>query len=392
MVSPLNLPTPAAVGDEWGNALNSGVQAVNADVETLKGRLITAGTGLLGGGSLAANRSLSVDFAASGAASAGKVVEATDTRLSDSRPPLAHTHVIGDTTGLFTNLAPLNSGGRLAADAKTITDWDTATETGWYKATGATNAPDARWYIGHVQAHSAGYVVQVLTPFTDTTLQTGTATNRYRRTRIASGAWGAWYQLLDSKSELDARYAAKAISLTAGSGLTGGGDLSASRTLAVDFATAAPLGLALAAAVGTAVKAAREDHVHPAPAWQAYTPTMIGGYSAGSGAVFDGRYVQIGKTVHFRARVKLGTGFTIGSGVGLSLPVARAASSMDWQANVSLLDTGSANYYAIGYMNATGVGCWLFGGGGAYAAVTPTAPFTWAANDEIWINGTYEAA
>ena len=52
--------------------------------------------------------------------------------------------------------------------------------------------------------------------------------------------------------------------VSAGSGLTGGGDLSANRTLAVDHATATPLAPGTAA-VGTALKSAREDHRHPRP-------------------------------------------------------------------------------------------------------------------------------
>lgn len=49
----------------------------------------------------------------------------------------------------------------------------------------------------------------------------------------------------------------------AGTGLTGGGALTANRTLSIDFSTATPLSLGSATA-GTGVKAAREDHVHPA--------------------------------------------------------------------------------------------------------------------------------
>lgn len=312
MVSPLNLPTPAAVGDEWGNALNSGVQAVNADVETLKGRLISAGTGLLGGGSLAANRSLSVDFAASGAASAGKAVEATDTRLSDARTPLAHAHAYDTLTGIP-----------------------------------ATFAPSAHT---HAQADVTNLVADLAAKVPSARL------------------------------------------VSTGSGLTGGGDLSANRTLAVDFATAAPLGLALAAAVGTAVKPAREDHVHPTPAWQAYTPSL-GNATLGTGGALSGRYVQIGKTVVFYARVKFGTGLAINSSLSLSLPVQRVnLGGGDQQAHAIFLDSGTSTYMAFGYMNALNVVLYGVGANGAVTAVGPTAPFTWAANDEVWVNGTYEAA
>ena len=51
--------------------------------------------------------------------------------------------------------------------------------------------------------------------------------------------------------------------IIAGSGLTGGGNLQADRTLAVDFSTAAPAALGTASE-GSAATSSRGDHVHPA--------------------------------------------------------------------------------------------------------------------------------
>jgi hypothetical protein len=51
--------------------------------------------------------------------------------------------------------------------------------------------------------------------------------------------------------------------IVAGTGLSGGGNLSADRTLAINFSSATPQPLGLATA-GTGVNAARDDHVHPA--------------------------------------------------------------------------------------------------------------------------------
>jgi hypothetical protein len=45
-----------------------------------------------------------VQFAANGSATAGRAVEATDSRLSNARTPTAHAHAISDTTGLQTAL------------------------------------------------------------------------------------------------------------------------------------------------------------------------------------------------------------------------------------------------------------------------------------------------
>lgn len=59
------------------------------------------------------------------------------------------------------------------------------------------------------------------------------------------------------------QYVPTSRTITAGSGLTGGGDLSANRTLAINFSSATPQSLG-AATAGTGTQAAREDHVHPA--------------------------------------------------------------------------------------------------------------------------------
>ena len=50
----------------------------------------------------------------------------------------------------------------------------------------------------------------------------------------------------------------------AGTGLSGGGNLTADRTLSVNFSSASPQSLGSASA-GTGVNASRDDHVHPAP-------------------------------------------------------------------------------------------------------------------------------
>ena len=59
-------------------------------------RQVIAGAGLTGGGTLSADRTLSVEFGAD----SGTAVEGDDPRLSDARPPTAHTHTISDVTSL----------------------------------------------------------------------------------------------------------------------------------------------------------------------------------------------------------------------------------------------------------------------------------------------------
>lgn len=98
--------------DNQGLAASSHMHAI-ADVTGLTAALadkveetrsISAGTGLLGGGNLQANRTLSVDFAATGASSSTQAVRADDSRLSDTRTPKSHGHAIADVTNLQSEL------------------------------------------------------------------------------------------------------------------------------------------------------------------------------------------------------------------------------------------------------------------------------------------------
>lgn len=76
----------AADANDVASEVNSLAGALDTKVGT--GRLVTSGTGLTGGGDLSTDRTLAVDFGAT----AGKVCEGNDSRLSDARPPTAHSH------------------------------------------------------------------------------------------------------------------------------------------------------------------------------------------------------------------------------------------------------------------------------------------------------------
>jgi len=75
-----------------GTTISDALDQLEADMVALSAlkvstsRQIIAGTGLLGGGTLASDRTLSADFGTG----AGKVTEGNDSRLSDARTPTAH--------------------------------------------------------------------------------------------------------------------------------------------------------------------------------------------------------------------------------------------------------------------------------------------------------------
>jgi len=200
---------------------------------------ITAGTGLTGG-TITATGTIAADFAASGAATAGKIVEATDSRLSNTRTPTAHaashyatssdpvTITISQVEDLSSNLAGLvpttrqviagtglSGGGDLSTNRTISADIATSGGGTSTQLVGATDSrlSNARTPTSHGSSHgSAG---------SDPIPAAGLAQS----------------QVANLTTDLAAK-AANSIVLTAGTGLTGGGDLTASRTFAVSFGTA----------------------------------------------------------------------------------------------------------------------------------------------------------
>ncbi|MER9206834.1 pyocin knob domain-containing protein [Mesorhizobium sp. M0771] len=102
-------------------------------------------------------------------------------------------------------ISDANLPTRLAVVAKTIADWNTALDNGWYMGSGAANAPAANtgWNIGTVEAHgAAGYRTQTVYDFTTAAAANTTIWRRHQN----GGVWGAWYKIQWSQAEQDARY------------------------------------------------------------------------------------------------------------------------------------------------------------------------------------------
>lgn len=115
---------PEIVRDVIGGALvaGAGVQVVVNDAAdtitvsstaVLPTRKVTAGTGLMGGGDLGADRTLAVQFGSA----AGTAAEGNDPRLSDARTPTVHGHVVADVTGLQAAL-----DGKVQSDDARLSD------------------------------------------------------------------------------------------------------------------------------------------------------------------------------------------------------------------------------------------------------------------------------
>lgn len=136
----------------------------------------------------------------------------------------------------------------------------------------------------------------------------------------------------------------------------------------------------------------------PSGAWTAYTPTLTAvttNPTLGTGGSATGRHVRIGNLMEVHATVVFGSsGVAAGSGAyRVALPVAT-------QAAATILGTGMLYDSSAGQMkhitailsSSTTVALYLGDAAAAAFEVTHANPWTWAANDQIWIKFSYEAA
>ena len=171
---------------------------------------VIAGTGLSGGGSLAANRTLAVTYGTA----AGTACQGNDARLSNARTPTAHkaTHKTGGTDALTPadiGAVPttiqviagtgLSGGGSLAANRTLAVTYGTAAGT-------ACQGNDAR-------------------------LSNARTPTAHKATHKTGGT--------DALTPADIGAVPTTVQVIAGTGLSGGGSLAANRTLTVKYGTGA---------------------------------------------------------------------------------------------------------------------------------------------------------
>jgi len=125
----------------------------------------------------------------------------TATTLSGLTATVAElNYVDGVTSNIQTQLdgkAATSHGTHVPSACTTITDWNSATTTGWYMGNSATNAPtNGVWYMGYVVAHTANYVYQEIYQFTAST--DAKAISKYIRAKM-NGTWGAWVDVTVQK-------------------------------------------------------------------------------------------------------------------------------------------------------------------------------------------------
>lgn len=134
------------------------------------------------------------------------------------------------------------------------------------------------------------------------------------------------------------------------------------------------------------------------PGYFNYTPTYTA-FTLGNGTLSYAIFSLIGKTVHFRTRVILGTTSSVSGEIGLSLPLASNHPSVEsgYAINGYALDAGVQSYPLVGYQSSSTV--WRLRPittGATYAggstAVSSTIPFTWGNGDSFSVEGVYDIA
>lgn len=152
------------------------------------------------------------------------------------------------------------------------------------------------------------------------------------------------------------------------------------------YSAIATLGSAIDTSVGTGLLA-----------WTAYTPTW-GGFGVGN-ATQTWNYAKVGKIVHVRGRVVMGSTSTFAGSLTFSLPATANSGYVQFQpiGAVYIGDVSASQPYSgfTFWNSTTTIGMNVGNSAGTYTVpnnVTSAVPMTWAVSDQIYISFTYEAA
>ena len=249
----------------WGNVTGKPTTLAGYGITdgALAARNIVAGNGLTGGGNLTADRTLTLG-------TPGTLTGAT----TNAATATSHTHLVS------LNVADLGDGAAvtMASALGNGVDLNTVTARGIYtqstnnNATGGTNYPVAAAGTLLVIGDGASISTQTYTHYNNG--------DQWTRSRYNTG-WSAW-----RKSLTDER------TIATGTGLTGGGNLTANRTIALanTAVAAGSYGSATAAPTFTVDAQGRltaAGSVTVTPAWASVTgkPTTLAGYGITDGAL-----------------------------------------------------------------------------------------------------------
>lgn len=132
--------------------------------------------------------------------------------------------------------------------------------------------------------------------------------------------------------------------------------------------------------------------VVPLGAWTDWVPAWTN-LTVGN-AVVIAKYSKLGRTVHIRLKMTLGTTTVMGNGPEFSLPFTLAADyTSEWVwGSATYIDTGVQGYLGEIHANNSRGLLRTDNGAGQPSNITAALPFAWGNTDQIMLSGTYEAA
>ncbi len=128
-------------------------------------------------------------------------------------------------------------------------------------------------------------------------------------------------------------------------------------------------------------------------AWTSYTPTLSG-FTLGNGTI-AGAYLQVQKTVVFRAKLTFGSTTTAASAYPTAtLPVTALSTDASSVLHARFGDAspGAAYLSYVDLGSTTTIRAGIIGSSGLATTCTTTTPFTWTTSDVVYWAGVYEAA
>jgi hypothetical protein len=131
----------------------------------------------------------------------------------------------------------------------------------------------------------------------------------------------------------------------------------------------------------------------PVGAWTSYTPTFTG-FTLGNGTINVAKFCQIGKTVHLKLQVTLGSTSSVTSGITPSLPVNATIDNTTSASTCALIAGGVAATGMVALQSSTSARLFPLLASGTYVTNTNTSatiPGTWTTGNIFGFSMTYEA-
>ncbi len=171
-----------------------------------------------------------------------------------------------------------------------------------------------------------------------------------------------------------------AVSINGTSGLTG--------VAAIDSVSSTELGYldGVTSAIQTQINAKLTE----ALTWTTYTPTWTatGGTPSIGNGTLTGKYIRIGKLLHFKIELTFGSTTSVGTTTvwELGTPVSVVADNSPMP--IWILDSGTAEHLGVANAIATTYVRPMVAGN----YLSYNSPFTWTTSDRLRIQGTLEAS